>query len=350
MSDSGEAGNVEAGPRMIVALFRLQLLTNQEWRSHNRRALALCQRHPEISPRVYARLLGVVAGALAGEDLPRAVAGLTEAVELSRRLGEAGKHILMWNLSDLSNKLASTDDLERAAATNAEAVAILHELGPDSFPPGRYVYYLGHGASANARLANKRGRYTEAKAHRAESIELYRQAGFGIGEFDGTLEIGHACLELGELDQAREAFLKARQWSLDAARTGDNDSLAHVSRCLGIVELKQGHLDLAFDYCQTSLREAYAGHFQEFLASSLGLAAALWAKRGQPVRAAGLSGASTSLYRSTGRTPWEDSSLDTLLPGWRLWSNQTLLSRAFDAGSTMSVEQMFAYALGDNPE
>ena len=349
-SDSGEAGNIEAGPRMIVALFRIQPLTSQEWRDRNQKALAWCQHHPEISGRIYARLLGVAAGAMSGDDLPGAVAGLKEAVELSRHLGPEGKHILMWNLADLSNKLASQNELDEARSTSEEGQAILHELGPDSFPPGRFVYYLAHVAADNARLANKQGRFVDAKNHAAESIQLYRQAGFGVGEFDGYLEIGHACLELREYDEAREAFLKALQWSLQYVRKVDDDGLAYVYRCLGFVDLKQGNLVRALDYCRASLRQAYNEQVHEFMASSLALAAATWARLGQPARAASLAGASVSLYASTGRTPWEDSSLDTLLPGWRDRLNQGMISRAFETGRIMSVDQMVAYALSDQAE
>ena len=181
-----------------------------EWGDWCRRALAWSPRHPEPPSLLQARLLGVASDGIASDDLPAAVAGLERAVEIGRQTGPDGRQYLMMNLADLARNAASLNHLDQAAAASAGAVEILRELGPDSFPPGRYVYYQAYAAAFESRLANKRGQFAEAKLLAAESIRLYEEAGFGVGEFDGRLELGHACLELGEYDAARSHFQRVQ--------------------------------------------------------------------------------------------------------------------------------------------
>jgi len=76
------------------------------------------------------------------------------------------------------------------------------------------------------------------------------------------------------------------------------------------------------------------------------LAAAICAQQHRPAAAAGLSGASASLYASTGRVPWEDSTLDTLLPGWHTRADQATIWQAYKNGQAMAPEQAVADALG----
>ena len=65
------------------------------------------------------------------------------------------------------------------------------------------------------------------------------------------------------------------------------------------------------------------------------------------VRAARLAGAAQALYAKYGRKLLEDSSLDTLLPGWLDRPDRGVISTAFDAGKSLNAEQAAAYALSD---
>jgi hypothetical protein len=51
------------------------------------------------------------------------------------------------------------------------------------------------------------------------------------------------------------------------------------------------------------------------------------------------------MYARQKRKPMEDSSLDTLLPGWREWRDQETIQQAFAAGQAMSDDEALAYAL-----
>ena len=71
----------------------------------------------------------------------------------------------------------------------------------------------------------------------------------------------------------------------------------------------------------------------------------IFAKQGQPARAAQLSGAAQALYARQKRKPWEDSSLDALMPGWSEGPDQAPISAAFEAGKAMNAEWSLALAL-----
>ena len=80
-------------------------------------------------------------------------------------------------------------------------------------------------------------------------------------------------------------------------------------------------------------------------ASGLGLFAGLAARRSQADRTARLAGAAQALYARHGRKPWEDLSLDTLLPGWSAGPDQALIAAAYADGQALAVEAAVALAL-----
>lgn len=57
-------------------------------------------------------------------------------------------------------------------------------------------------------------------------------------------------------------------------------------------------------------------------------------------------GAAQALRANLYRKPRKDSSLDTLLPGWREGPDREAILTAFEAGKGMIAEQAAAYALG----
>jgi hypothetical protein len=75
--------------------------------------------------------------------------------------------------------------------------------------------------------------------------------------------------------------------------------------------------------------------------------AGIRAGQGQPMQAARLSGAAQALYAKQRRKPWENSTLDMLLPGWREGPDHEPIQAAYKAGQAMTSEQAVAYALGN---
>ncbi len=109
-------------------------------------------------------------------------------------------------------------------------------------------------------------------------------------------------------------------------------------------------MDRALDYCQEGLRLAVEIPDYNNIATCLGLSACILAKRGDHARAAKLSGAARVLYEKQGRKPMEDSSLDTILPGWRERPEQEAILKAYEEGRAMTVDQAIAYALEEEEE
>ena len=75
------------------------------------------------------------------------------------------------------------------------------------------------------------------------------------------------------------------------------------------------------------------------------MAALIEAAQGQALRAATLSGAAAALGKRQGRRPWDDSSSDTLLPGWRERPDQAAIGEAIELGQAMDADEAVAYAL-----
>jgi tetratricopeptide (TPR) repeat protein len=157
--------------------------------------------------------------------------------------------------------------------------------------------------------------------------------------------LGEACLQLGEHDQASAHFQNALRkadalptfWGLDRK----NSAL----RWLGLAALKRGRLDEALAYAHDALKLAAERNDYIIAAGCLGLLAHLAVQAGDPLRAARLSGAAQAMTARQGRQPWIDSSLDTLVPGWRLSGDQAAIETAYRAGQAMPADDAMALAL-----
>ena len=340
-----DQSDVEAGPRMLSEMVYGPWASYQEQLDWYRRGLAWCQSHPAIAVRLQVNLLEYVSALVARNDPHTALACSQQAVALSRGLGHAGQEILMWNLLQLA-RVCSTelDDTERAAASMAEAEAILPALGPNRYGPEEGLRVQALFALERARLANQRGCYAEAQQQAGDSIRLYEASGSRLFANMGHMSLGVACLNLGAYAQAREHFLVALDLLHEAKIWWLWDDV-YVLRCLALVDTRQEQMGRALEYGQECLRQADRIADRNIMASGLGVCAAIAAQTGQPARAARLAGAAQALYAQQGRKPWEDSSLDTLLPGWRTGPDAAALSDAFEAGQSMPAEPALAYAL-----
>ncbi len=303
----------------------------------------MCQSRADISARLHVKLLESAASFMALDDLQTALAWSKQAVEISRGLGPEGKEALMWNLVHLAQFLLEASEFEQAVRPMAESESILQELGPVHYAPEEGLRVKAYFFLLSADLANRQGRYLEAKQYAGESIRLYEESGsrwFGKG---GHIILGDACLKQGAYPEAREHFLAALAMNRELQAS---DDYAMV-RWLALVDVRQGQLQRALEYCRDSLRQADRIPDRNVIASDLGLMAVIRAQQGQPIRAARLAGASAALYARQKLKPWVDSSLDTLLPDWREGPVQAAIQQAFEAGQVSPTEQMVAYALED---
>jgi tetratricopeptide (TPR) repeat protein len=343
-SDQAEA---EDGPNLLLQMLEHGLLSEPEVEAWSERATGWLVTHPNIAARSRIRITRLAANLLAAPDLPAAVAALRQVVEDSRRLGSEYTSDLVWSLDNLSRLLASLNEVDAAWAALTEAEERFSTIDPKTLEPGEISWTRAVFAGAKARLANKQGKYAEARAFSNEHLRLLRERGEPEGNFDVWLEMGHTSLDLKEYDAAHQQFLRARTFALAYAAGSPASGVAYVNRCLGLVALGKGELEQALHYSHESLKEAQRGPFHGFIASSVGLAACVAARLGHPLRAARLSGAAASLYARTGRSAWEDSTLDTLLPGWRQGPDEAAVRQAYVAGQALSMEEAVAYALNE---
>lgn len=337
----------EAGPRLILLMYLEDMMSDlwphQEGMEWYRKGIALCQNRGDISPRLHAALLSNAAGWIALNDPSSALILAKQSVEISRGLGPAGKDTLMWCLSGLGWRyMEDLSDVASALAPYAEMEAIFNEIGPDRFSPDQYRGVQAWNAYIKAKLAEKQGQYQAAKLHADESLRLFEATGDRWSSIEPHTLQGTACLSLGEFDHARAHFLEALRLNDESGRRFES----HLLLNLGMVDFKQGNLDQARAYFQASISQASKLPDYNIVASALGHTAAVLAQQGRASEAATLSGASQAIYARQARKPWEEASLDALLPGWRDEPDCAVISKAIEAGQAMTADEAVAYALG----
>lgn len=342
-----DLSQVEAGPRLLVAMSSNKIssgFSHHESLDWHMRGLALCQSRSDISVHLRIKLLGNASALTVLSDPQTAVALSTQAVDISRGLGPEDKETLMWSLFQLAQVFIEFDveGIDRAEVPMAEAESILQALGPGHYAPEAGLRVRGYFASQRARIALVQGKYSDVFSHAWESIRLHEESGNRWAAAYGHTDIGVACVRLGSYQEAREHFLA----SLNLFRESEGVTPGWISYWLAVVDLQQGNLERALGYCQESIRRALTTT-NDSMVASLGLMAAISAKQGQPIRAARLAGASAAMWARQKRKPWEDSSLDTLLPGWRDGPEHQAILHAFEAGQAMNTDEAVAYALDD---
>lgn len=241
--------------------------------------------------------------------------------------------------------MVDLSDVASALAPYAEMETIFNEIGPDRFSPDQYRRVQAWIAYIKAKLAEKQGQYQTANLHADESIRLFEATGDRWSSIEPHTLRGTVCLSLGEFDQARAHILEALRLNHESGRRFES----HLLLNLGMVDFSQGNLDQARDYFQASISQASKLPDYNIVAGALGHTAAVFAQHGRASEAATLFGASQAMYARQARKPSDDSSLDTLLPGWRDGPTAATISQAFEAGLALSNEQAVAYAVGDQP-
>jgi predicted ATPase len=344
-SFSGDPSQIEAGPRLVIAVMYGPWRWNSEEVDWRLRGIELCRRRPDISPRLHIKLLEH-ASALS-ESEKDALSFAIQAVEIARNLGVDGRETLMWCLFQLARVVTGGEDrFERVNAAMAEAESILEAITPGYYPPEEELRVRGHFTQQRADFANQQGQHLEARRYAAESIRLYEASGSGWFAIMGHTHFGAASEALGEYAEAEAHFLAALNLTGQVAGW---DS-AYLLRQLARIDLRQGRLEQALEHCRASTRQAQHSSHPIIMASNVGLLADIRARQGQPLRAASLSGASAAMFVRLKRPPWEDTTLDTLLPGWREGPLQADIAEAYEAGQAMSTKDAVALALEDNAD
>jgi predicted ATPase len=346
-----DSDDPEAGPK-LVGLMGLRWSTHEEHFAWSTRAVAFCQGRDDIAPALYAQLLLSAAPAMALDNPHTALEWVKEAVAINRRVCSGDDESLMWSWCSLGKLyLDLFNEYELAEAAFSEAEATFRQRSPEKQDLATWAHFVNH----KAELADRRDHPQEAKHYAAESLRLYREASARMASIDARVSpldsidalvsLGTACVKLGEYDQARGHFIEALALTDEYPDVYVTNRKANVMRRLGLADLGQGNAQRARAYFQESIGLCAQIEDHNIMASCLGLLAAVAAKEGFGFRAARLSGAAQAMYARQKRKPWEDSSLDRLLPGWREGPDQKMIVAAFAEGQAMTLDQAAEYAL-----
>jgi predicted ATPase len=344
-----DESDVEAGPRLVVATFSGPW-KYQETLSWFKLNVAWCQRHPSISKRLHARALVQASLLMAMDDPPTGLTWAAQAVELCRQLEPDDQVARIWSLSNLANVGGNVETLPEAQvlAPFNEAEAMLLALPPDHYTPREWLLTRANYAAQRSEFAIIFGHYQEAKQYARDSLRLEAEAGKLSPDPSSWIFVGIACVNLAEFEEARSHLL----YALSLVNNEPESSFmrynltAYAQRWLADLALRQDELEKALGYCHESLRQADQIPDYNIIASNLGLLAAISARQGQPTRAARLSGASAAMYTRQKRRRWEDSALDTLMPGWQVGPEAAVIQHEYEIGQGLSADQAIAYGLG----
>jgi predicted ATPase len=337
---------LEAGPRLTMLAGRVWPTTGEElaWAI---RAVELCQHRTDLPAPIRADVISWGSGLMTAHHAPTSVAWSEQAVEISRSLGPAEQKRLVSHLHRLVYRhLYASRDIEKARAAFVEAEGILTARGRELWTAEEIQGWKPVFSAIKAEIANGLGDLKEAKRHAADSLRLFDTLDDLYASVDSRTLLADICTQLREYEEARTHFLVALRQS-DEMLLGQAKptSKAFLLRSLAHLEVRAGNLDAALCHCQAALREALSIPEHNIIASCLGTAAIIQARLENAAEAAMLAGASLTAYTSQGHKPWEDSSLDTLLPGWANGPDRAPIEAAFMAGQNQSAEEAAATLL-----
>jgi predicted ATPase/DNA-binding CsgD family transcriptional regulator len=309
------------------------------------RCLAQFRGRSDVPALLYIEVMYRAGGLTTLNDPPAGARLVARAVEVARAQGPDGREMLLQVLGCLARiTTADLGEPERAVVFLEEADGIQQSLAQEPAAPTDELEARAAYACSRALVANWQRRYLDAIPHARTMLQYGEVRRDPLCTASGHTLHGIASLGLGNFGVARRHFLAA----LDINRRMHGWEIAYNLRWLAAVDLGEGNLERAHAFCRESLVEADLIPDRNIIASNLGLLASIHAKQGQPELAARLAGASAALYARQKRKPWEDASLETLLPGWREGPNRDAIQAAYDAGLAMSSDEAMAYALADD--
>jgi predicted ATPase len=209
-----DASNVEAGPRLLIACIYLR--GTPAWSSYFeyvawcQRGVAWCESQNGVSAELFAHLLSDASWVMIFSDQQLALVWSKKAVEISRRLGSAGRQLLRDSLNTLALRYWEVDEPELAQAADAEAQALFQEIGPDNLSAQARAEAQSWATHKKADIANAQGKHQEAKRLLDESLQLLTASDDPFNRFFPLRALGYTCVQLREYDEARQHFHAAQ--------------------------------------------------------------------------------------------------------------------------------------------
>jgi tetratricopeptide (TPR) repeat protein len=233
----------------------------------------------------------------------------------------------------------SQGDFARATALLEESLALFRALG-DSAGIARAQDHLGI-------IAQLQGDFARATTLLDASLTLRRALGDKHGIAGALNNLGMVALCQGDYAQAwpllEEALALMRE-------LGNERYIAIILNNLGIVALGQHDLVSASTCCVESLRLLRDLNNTYDIKDCLVGLAGVASEQGQPARAARLCGATEALLESIGAVleRAERATHDWTIAAIRAQLDEATLSALWAEGQALSLEQVIAYALGED--
>jgi non-specific serine/threonine protein kinase len=337
-----DEANIEAAPRLALGAVNLWP-TFRETLDWSNKVLAWCDAHLQLPGHLRVDVICGLSGPIAMDKPDLQLELLAQAAAISRGLGPTFKPLLLDALICQSYAYFQAGDGDRAAPVIAEVEALVTELEADPAAPTLDVRLWANIAEAKSVGAFDQGLYYESIAYANEAIQRYQAVGWAGEIHYPLISRAKSRVRVGDYALAREDLLKA------AELISQVGYMAYNTRWLAETAWRLGNPALARQELLDSLRMAEAVPDYNIVASNVALAGMMSAATSQPVRAATLAGAAQAMYARQHRKAWEDSSLDSLLPGWRDGPEQAAIQAAYAAGQAMTNDEAVAYALSDEP-
>lgn len=153
---------------------------------------------------------------------------LKEAMKILERTGDLNqRHVAHANLTILYLRMRRWDEAEALLNESAEFVAGMNNRE-----------MLAMQELATARLKEGRGQPEEAIEHYMRALEFFQEAGHGLNASVTRIDMAMLCLGVGDIDAAREAAARAKQF---ASNSNAQLLMVRLNRLLGLIELEDGN-------------------------------------------------------------------------------------------------------------
>jgi predicted ATPase/class 3 adenylate cyclase len=329
-------GDIEWGLRFGVALWwfwetRGYLYEGRRWLE------GMLARESERTALRAAALNGAGALAIDQGDYIAACAWHEESLLIRRELGD--QRGIAVSLGNLGNIALEQGEHAVARMHYEESLALMRELG-ENWLIATMLHNLGH-------MAREQRDYAVARMRYEESLALMRELGDKRSLARSLHDLGHLALEQGEENRAAALLEESLALFRELA---DKQDIAFALHNLGVLAWRRRNHGAARAFHEESLALRRELGDQRGIAQSLVGLAELVQAHGQPERSVRLLGATEVLLESiTGCLETLDRVVyDRTVAVVRAQLDEATLSAFWAEGRAMPLEQIIAYALGED--
>lgn len=190
--------------------------------------------------------------------------------------------------------------------------------------------------------------YAEARTLKKEGVAICREIKDRAALGSSLIHLGHVELYAGDFRAAQDLYQEALQIFTDL---GDQVWIARAVGNLGSIALELGDYVTADRLVKEALQRYRDLGLEWELVGTIGIAAGVAAGLGQPERSIRLAGASAAHRERIGVSmpPAFKARFEEMIASARQSLAESVQTRAWEEGQTMTLEQATEYALSDSP-